>query len=355
MRGLWLSLLLGAVLISGLALACAPAKVSTAAADFYKNNTVELISSMREGGGVDYATRLFASYWTEVTGGKMVVKNETGGGGIVQANLIYTAKPDGLTLGSSMVVECLVVPQVYASPGVQWDASKFSYILDYRYDSTFALSISTKKPYATIADLQKVKGLKTGSAAATGHSIIGPAIVAEVFGLDGMKVVLGYKGTSEVGLANGTGELDFWVMKRGTLQSAIDQGFIKTPLLVVSTKRNDLFPGVPAIPELVKLTPQQENLIKAEQATLAAYGVVFFAPPGIPKDRLEFLRNTFTKIAEKEDVTQKAQKTAFQELYSDKAKRIVTGKALEDSIKEETARWQEYKPIFGPLIDKYKQ
>ncbi|MFC2008373.1 tripartite tricarboxylate transporter substrate-binding protein, partial [Chloroflexota bacterium] len=162
MRRFMFSLILGLVLVlTVVAGACAPA--SQAAADFYKDNTVELIVSMREGGGVDTASRVLASYWAEVTGGTMVVKNMPGGGNLVGSNYVYGTKPDGLTIGATMLTEFLAAPQIFGVPGVEFDINQISWVADaIRYDSAFGFSTSTKTPYKTIADLKNAPRLITG-------------------------------------------------------------------------------------------------------------------------------------------------------------------------------------------------
>ena len=85
MRRLIISLFLSLALVFPLVgSACAP-KPMMSPADFYKANTVDLICVMSPGGGVDFSARIFASYWSEVTGGTMVVRNMPGGGGLVGA------------------------------------------------------------------------------------------------------------------------------------------------------------------------------------------------------------------------------------------------------------------------------
>src|SRR3972149_1723027 len=79
------------------------AKASTAA-DFYAKKTVNVVVPFGAGGGVDYIARLFARYWPElVPGGTMLIKNMTGSGGIRGTNSVYSADPDGLTIGVAMM------------------------------------------------------------------------------------------------------------------------------------------------------------------------------------------------------------------------------------------------------------
>ena len=47
-------------------------------AEFYKKNTLTMYIGFSPGGGTDYVSRLFASYWPKVTdGGKIAAKNKT--------------------------------------------------------------------------------------------------------------------------------------------------------------------------------------------------------------------------------------------------------------------------------------
>lgn len=284
--------------VSLVAISCAapaPPKVETAA-DFYANNLVEIAVPFKAGGGSDYASRLFASYWSEVVpGGTMVVKNRPGGAGVVCANYVYEAKPDGLTLfGGINPGTCVIGPVFFEDPAVRFELAKFGWIgvID---GAPFALGVGANSPYESVEDLQKAEGIKFGGQAPKGGPATGAALAIDLLGLKDAHVVLGYGGGPETALAAAKGEVDCMVWETFVWLDEMAKGTLKKPLAIMDFERSDWFPDLPPIVELATLSPEQEKLLRL-------YTSIYWVPkafgttPGVPKDRLEFLRDAFDKI-----------------------------------------------------------
>ena len=98
-----------------------------------------------------------------------------------------------------------------------------------------------------------------------------------------------------MGLAAGKGEVDVIPNPLGVGINSMKKGFVKSPVVIVDSKRSKFFPDTPAITELVKFTPEQEALYK--MVDMATYVIrVAAAPPGVPEDRVKFMRDAFAKI-----------------------------------------------------------
>jgi len=289
---LWVIILLAAPLGAK----AAPAS----AADFFKDNKVTLICGYGPGGASDIASRLLASYWTEVTGGAMVVKNMEGAGGLVGANFVYEAKPDGLTMGQSNFGSVFLGGVLMGQAGVKFDVAKLNFI-GAMFTPPWGFSIGAKTPGTTIGDLQKAKGLKFAGPSPKDNAVTNAALLIDFFGLDA-KIVTGYKGSAEMGLACGRGEADGSVIPGSGLIVQMEKGFMKSPPLVVfHRERTEYFPNTPTLLDLVKastkkdLTPEQEKLFTVVELLNRA-DMVFYAPPGIPEDRLKFMRDAFVRV-----------------------------------------------------------
>ncbi len=269
-----------------------PAPKPLSPADFYAKEKVTLIVTFGAGGGTDYAGRLFASYWSEVAGGPMVIRNKTGGGGLEGLNFVYTAKPDGLTIGVTDENPMRSMPLLGES-GVKYDLGKYNFIGS-MISRTPVLAVSSKKPYESIEDLQKAKGLLLGALNPKDAFAIGGTLAAHILNLDA-KIVTGYASSSEMTLALGRGEIDASVMADDTCKGAIDKGFAKPPLVVVDVKKSEVFPDTPTITEVVDLTPEQTAMTNFAVG-ITTGGKVFFAPLGVPQDKVEFLRAAFDQI-----------------------------------------------------------
>lgn len=289
---IFLGLVLSLALVVG---ACAP-KAPTAAtpADFYKANTVTMICPYSAGGGTDFAARIFASFWTEVTGGPMVVKNVTGAGGLTGNNEIFEAKPDGLTIGVTILGANIIGPALFKGAGLRFEPLGFAYIGNFASEP-YALSMGTKTPYKSMEDLQKAQGLKFGATGKMAGFDAGEMVVAEAFNLKGAKITTGYGGSTEVSLAIARGEVDGFVAEVSVISREMAKGQISAPLVVLDNKRTDYFANTPALPEIAKMSPEAEKLFKFYIPVFLG-GKVYIAPGGISPDKVQFLRDAFDKV-----------------------------------------------------------
>ncbi|MGH3747846.1 MAG: tripartite tricarboxylate transporter substrate-binding protein, partial [Micromonosporaceae bacterium] len=64
-----------------------------------KGETIHFVVSYGPGGGYDIIARAIAPYLEKELDATVVVENEDGAGGLVAANQVYTAEPDGTTIG----------------------------------------------------------------------------------------------------------------------------------------------------------------------------------------------------------------------------------------------------------------
>ena len=97
-------------------------------------------------------------------------------------------------------------------------------------------------------------------------------------------------------------------------------------LFAISTKKDPLFPNVPTIAELAKLTADQKKLIDLLTPVEAR---MFIASPGTPADRVEYLRESFnTMFANKK--FQKASEKIFENDWAG----VITGKELQETAQK---------------------
>jgi tripartite-type tricarboxylate transporter receptor subunit TctC len=267
-----------------------PAPKPQTAADFYKENRITMVVPFSAGGGTDQAARILTTWWPDVTDGSVKIKNMPGGGGMLGTNTVYTSKPDGLTLGI-LSVASTSIGYLFKDPGCKYDIGKLTYMITFAAEPQ-GFGIGAKLPYESMADLQKAKGLKFGTSGRR-HEM-GTALLCDLFGLDGA-VIPGYKNSPATGLAIAQGELHGMVSSMGSIKDEVNKGFMK-PLLTVGPEKAALYPDLPLILDLAKPTPAQQVFVDIYMPTVA--GRVVFGPPGIPEDRVKFLRDTFLKITE---------------------------------------------------------
>lgn len=87
----------------------------------YPNKTVKIVAPVQPGGGVDLTARTVAEQLTKSMGQSFIVENVSGGGGVIAAQNVARAAPDGYTLMLGYVATHGTVPAVRKVP---YDAVK---------------------------------------------------------------------------------------------------------------------------------------------------------------------------------------------------------------------------------------
>ncbi len=299
----FMALALSLVLISA---ACAPtAEAPESVADFYKNNTVYSINPGSPGGTTDYGNRLFAAYWADVTGGPMMSKVVRGGSGLQGINQLYnTSKPDGLTIAAGVGWDYMLYgPVVAKNPAVDFDITKFSFIGSFMQQGAL-LALSSKIEAETLDDLKGMTGLRFGAHTPDSAGTAASAALIEILGLKDAKIIAGL-GSVDLGLALAKGELDAATYTSTNVFEWYKNGWVKAPLMVIAMERKVFAPDTPAIPELIQLTPEQEKTARTlDFLTISMQ--VWMAPPGVPADRLQFLRDSYMKVMDLEGFQKQA-------------------------------------------------
>jgi tripartite-type tricarboxylate transporter receptor subunit TctC len=235
--------------------------------DFFRGKTITLIHSTKPGTGTDARGRLLASYLGEYTGAMVVVKHEPGADGLEGVNYTYRAKPDGLTM-CAIAAGSLIPLGVLGLSHLEYKLEELNYIGYISYPLCYAIWVKPDSLYNSVKD-----------------------------SLDG-KVITGFGDASKIVTAIAGSEADGGLLNFYPGLKYAEKGLIK-PLLIVGSKRNEALSGIPAITELVPLSKEQRELLAGFEAM--PIGTPIFGPPGMPEDRLKFLREVFVKIMNRED------------------------------------------------------
>lgn len=276
---------------------------------FYEGKTVSIRVGFTAGGAFDVWARLMAQHLTKHVAGNptFVVQNMTGGGSMIAANYVYSvAKPDGLTLG--VASPGLYIQQLSGQKEVQFDWFKYSWIgSPEKTDRVFYIRADT--PYKTLLDMRDAtvppKCAATGLGTAAYYF---PRLLQEAFGLK-LAMVPGYPGAADANLAIERNEAQCWC---GSVQayfgSEPGRTWAKTGFVRVLTqggqKRHANLPNVPTIWEYMDKEKVGEIYRRIAKVFVIPdeMGRPFFAPPGIPADRLKALRDGFAKMMKDPDV-----------------------------------------------------
>lgn len=278
----------------GLFTGTAYAKKEMSPEEFYRKNKVTLIVGTKAGGGADFGGRLLAKYWKNVTGGEMVVKNMPGAAGVVGLNyMANSCKADGLTMNMIMYAEAYLVPYLTKSPVAKYDASKFNYIAGCFLEPWFLVQSSKFK---SLDDMKGKADLKYGAMLPYGSNSFIALPLFDTLNLKA-RVVTGYQSQPDVQLAVGKGEIDFTMAGVTQTMRQVKQGVLPTPLVVVDKERCPAVPDVPALPELVTMTPEQKALFE-KSLKLGVAARMLAMPEGVPAERVKYAREAIRKISQ---------------------------------------------------------
>ena len=282
-----------------------------ASQDFYEGKTVRIVVGVSAGGGFDVYARAITRHITRHMPGNptFIVENMPGAGSLIAANHVYrVAKPDGLTIGH--FIGGLFLQQLFGLPGIEFDARKFEYIGAAVTDTpvcvlTKATGIDTVQKWMAAKSTVKMAGNAPGTMA---DDI--PKILKASFGLP-VRVVSGYKGTSEMHLAAEGGEVDGfcmgWAAIKATWRKRIESGDIHVVLQGLPKPHPDL-PNVSLAIDYAK-TEEARQLIEAGIHAVAAAFRPFVVSPGTPKDRVQILRKAFMETMKDKDFLEDAKRS----------------------------------------------
>ena len=176
-------------------------------ADFYKGRQLNVIVGYGPGGGYDAYTRALSLHMGRFIPGnpQLVVQYMPGAGSLRAANFIANVAPkDGTTLGVFSVTTAL--EPLFANPAAQFETARFNWIGNMFSDEA---ACGTWKN-SGLGNFQDVIAAKSEIAfGATGPGSAGnqqAVVLKHLLGAN-LKVVQGYKGIKDVGLALERGEL----------------------------------------------------------------------------------------------------------------------------------------------------
>ena len=309
--------------------------------EFFKGKTINFITPHSVGGGYDAYSRAFTSYLGKyIPGTTIVVRNISGAGGIIGRNKIYEAPADGLTIGLETGSGSIFTQLVGAS-GVKYDITKMTILGRVSIDLG-TLAVKSDLPFYSVSDLQKTeKPLKIAVGGVGSDDYYTARLIGEELGID-VKIIPGYKGAREVGLAAVRGETDAAHTEVTTIMPLIKSGDLR-PLWLIALERSSYAPGVPTSVELAKKADKEGASLIIATTKIWGTGRMIIGPPGIPEERVKILR----------EASYKAMNDPGFLDWGKRAERPIdplTGEELEKLIKESMALGNKLTPIFKSYL-----
>ena len=251
----------------------------------FPSHPIRFVIPFAPGGPADVSARTLAVKLTETLGQNIVIDNRPGGGGIVAAEIVARARPDGHTIllcsTSVMVINPIVTPDV------PYEALRDFAPVSLVSSSPYLLLTHATFPATSVKELVAIAKAKPGTLN-FGSAVIGSAshLVAEIFrSMAGIAMThVPYKGSALAATDLMAGQLQVLFESVSSALPNVNSGRLRA-LGISTLKRFALTPQVP---------PIAESGVPGYQAA-TWQGVC--APAGTPKPVLAVLNRTVVDAA----------------------------------------------------------
>ena len=279
--------LAGAVLFS---LSSQPASAASDVEKFYSGRQVSILVGFSAGGGFDLYARLLAQHMAHYLPGHphFVVQNMPGSGSLTAAlDILNVAPRDGSVFGTFVGQ----VPLYPILSDKKFDGLQFNWIGSVTADNYLCIA-STKSQVKSWPDMLTKTFVAGGNGPDSGLDLHAN-VLKNLFGAK-IRLVTGYPGTNDVKAAMLRGEVDGECgVSYSTLQTGYAQELARKEIAIIAQIGLTKIPELPEVPFVGDFaTPEQQEVL---HLVLGPERIArpFAAPPGVPADRLDILREAF--------------------------------------------------------------
>jgi tripartite-type tricarboxylate transporter receptor subunit TctC len=287
------------------------ATAQPAASSFFAGKQINFICGAAVGGGYDALARLVARHLGRLIPGNptIIVQNMPAAGSLAATNLIAnTAPKDGLTI--ALIQRGMLLTRLINPGQVRFDLAKLNFIgnLSSEVGLAFAWYTSKHKAAQDLFERELIVG---------GHTGVDPELTPRLYNAvlgTKFKIVTGYNGTADIGLAIERGEVEgigdwSWSSLKKQKPDWIRDKKI-TPLLQSGLQNDPELPGVPNALEFAK-TDSDRRVIELF-LTQKKVARPIIAPPGVPAERLAVLRMAVAALADDHEFLADAERSGLE-------------------------------------------
>jgi len=285
------------------------------AADFYEGKVIKWIVPYDPGGGYDEYSRLIAPYFEKHSGARVDIVNMPGSGGMKGAVEIFNSPSDGLTVGI-INGSAMVTNQLAGIAGADYKVGDYNYlgriVADRRvFVTSDSSGIRSFEDFRDNGETEIV-----GATGLGGSTYVDAVITGEVLDMD-QKVVHGFDRSGDVRTAMLRGDVDaMW----GSIGSALEGINSGDHYVILHGEKNPtgVLEGIPSVYDIARGMENGEEKVKILESwdALSAVGRPVAAPPGVPEDRLAFLRDAFEKAMNDPEFVQSSQEAKRELAYA---------------------------------------
>jgi len=266
----------------------------------YPAKPVRVVIGYAPGGPADIVGRLVVPKLGENLGQQFVIENRGGAGGIIGAEVVAKAPPDGYTLGIGSSGNLIMAPHLYSKAG--YNVAKDFAPVSCLGQTPYVIVVNPTVPVKNVRELvqlakSKKNALSYGTSGAGSTSHIAAELFRGAIGADFVHVP--YKGTGPAMAAVVAGEID---MMFGDLAPALPHAKNGRLRLIanLAPKRSPAAPDLPTIAESgVKMPP-----------VVGRYAL--FAPAGTPREIITKLNKAINAAIVAPETQQRFEQAAVE-------------------------------------------
>jgi len=279
---------------------------------FYRGRTVALTIGLGAGGGYDLYARVMAKHIGRYIPGNPVIvpKNMPGGGGVQASNyLANVAARDGSELG--MLAPSVILMPLFGDPAAKFDPRDLSWIGSMN-NEVLSCGVWHTTGLTHFEEMYQKEVIFGGSGPA-GVTTQHPLVLKNLLGAKA-KVITGYAGSKELNLAMQRGEVEGACgLSASSLKTQWREEWHDGRLRVLIQMGSHDQPDLEGVPDIYKFARSDEDLqvlhLLFDQSVI---GRVVFAPPAMPRDRLEALRRALAAMLADKDFRADAGKAQME-------------------------------------------
>jgi len=263
-----------------------------ASAQDYPSKPILFLMPLQAGSAVDVMVRIVAEKMSASLGRQVLVENQPGAAGMIGAERVKKAAPDGYTIGVLNDSILTMIPNVRPVP---YDPVKDFVPIGVVAGITWVLVANNDLPVKSVGELVAYAKSRPGKLDYSSGGVGSPQHVAmEAFkaatGIDVLHIP--YKGATQAAIDIMSGRVQLHLGAVSIMQPYIKDGRMRA-LGVPSAERSPLLPQVPTMAEA--------GVPGFEWRTWAS----FVVPQGTPKPVVERLHAAMTKAVSAPDVREK--------------------------------------------------
>ncbi|MGH7793504.1 MAG: hypothetical protein ACREQ2_01160 [Candidatus Binatia bacterium] len=281
-------------MLAGVALVLVITGPSFSQTPYYAGKTITIVRGGGAGGSGEFQSRALMPYLKKYIPGNPTIVMEfmDGASGRKGANYMYTAKPDGLKIGSA---GAMIPGPILGLPGSNYDIDKFIYIGSTETGNPYVFFTRKAAGLDSLDKVRRTPGIRIG-AHSVGHSVYVTArMFAYFLDFKEPKFVVGFN-DPEMDVALNNGELD--ARTTGNIDSIFrkdlrDQVHFHSTISNPKGRFDPRLPGLPDVDSFAKNDKERSvvNLLRAFQVPRWPHHL----SPGTPPELVKILREAMAK------------------------------------------------------------